>query len=149
LREAKPSNRRKHEAASEICAWVSEKAAAPEDCLSSITGPSYDYGNLGGRTHDNADICTLRFASLADCNSAPEAQRNPTAPIKKSPARQLEEPKNNTQEEECCPEDFEEDISDQTWFSNRPIYTIFKSPLTSRARQRYVRCLRNSPSGPK
>jgi hypothetical protein len=51
----------------------------------------YDFGNLEGTTHDNADICTLRFASLADCNSAPEAQRNPTAPIKKSPARQLEE----------------------------------------------------------
>jgi hypothetical protein len=33
--------------------------------------------------------------------------------------------------------------------SARPnvIYTIFKSPLTSRARQRYIRCLRNSPSG--
>ena len=40
----------------------------------------------------NADTCTLRFASLADCNSAPEAQRNPTTPIKKSPAQQLEEP---------------------------------------------------------
>jgi hypothetical protein len=52
----------------------------------------------------------LRFASLADCNSAPEAQRNPTALIKKSPAQQLEEPKNNTQEEECCPEAFEEDL---------------------------------------
>jgi hypothetical protein len=70
----------------------------------------HDYGNLEGITLYNADICTLCFASSADCNSAHELRRNPTASIKKSPARNLKNPKNNTQEEECCPEAFEEDL---------------------------------------
>lgn len=38
--------------------------------------------------------------------------------------------KNNTQEEECCTEAFEENLPpDRKRFSNRLIYTILKSPL--------------------
>ena len=83
----------------------------PCDTLASHSGAGgHDYENLEGTTLYNADTCTLHFASLADYNSAPEAQRNPTTPIKKSPAQDLKNPKNNTQEEESCPEAFEEDL---------------------------------------
>jgi hypothetical protein len=86
-------------------------ASRPYDTLASHSGAGgHDYGNLKGTTHYNACTCILRFASLADRQLCSEDQRNPTCPIKKILCPRLKNQPNNTQEEECCIEAFEEDL---------------------------------------
>jgi hypothetical protein len=70
----------------------------------------HDYGNLKGTTHDNADICTLRFAFIGRPQLCPRSLKKPHPDQENHPPNNLKNPTNNTQEEECCPQAFEEDL---------------------------------------
>ena len=86
-------------------------ASRPCDTPASHSGAGgHDYGNLEGTTHYNARTCILRFASLADANSASKLKETLPARSRKSHAHDLKNQANNTQEEECCIEALEENL---------------------------------------